>query len=133
MSVTWKYVKPLTHVDEVRTFTQRHKVRLPEKLIVFLGKYNSGRPSKPTFDTVERDGHVFNSLYSYNVGDANYIADTYDSVFAGTGLYPVAIEASGNVVCFELKSKTLVMWCHENDRVVLIDTSSNSDLFSEIV
>lgn len=133
MSITWKYVKPLKHDEAVRTFLRQYKVSLPEHMISFLESCNSGRPSCPSFDTSKQDGCVFNSLYSYNTGDANDIAKTYEQVFFGSNLYPIAIEAAGNVVCFDLVKHKLVLWNHESDEVELIDTNSNQELFDEII
>jgi hypothetical protein len=75
----------------------------------FLEEHNSGHPSTKGFDTDIDKGYVFNSLYSYNPDDANSIYRTYECVFKGTDLYPIAIEASGNTVCFDLNRKQLVL------------------------
>lgn len=133
MSITWKYIKPLKSDEAVRSYLQRYDVLLPERLIRFLESRNSGRPSSPSFSTNKQDGYVFNSLYSYNAGSVNDIAKTYEQVFYGSRLYPIAIEAAGNVICFDFDKQKLVLWNHENDELELIDSCSNQELFDEII
>ena len=94
-----------------------------------MEEHNSGHPSTKGFDTDIDKGYVFNSIYSYNPDDANSIYRTYECVFKGTDLYPIAIEASGNTVCFDLNRKQLVLWNHESEEAETIDTSSNPELF----
>ena len=133
MTITWKYVKPLRHANAVENFLLHHKVRLPRETIAFLASHNGGRPSSPAFDTRVHDGFVFNSLYSYNEGDVNYIVKTYEYGFADTNLYPVALEAAGNIICFDLTTRKLVLWNHETDDLEEIDVNSNNELFESML
>ena len=127
----WKYVKPLKNADAIRAFCKRQGIDLPESLRMCLERNNGGRPSEPQFDTDKRRGYVFNSLYSYNEGDANSIFNVYASAYEGPKLFPIGIEASGNSICADLKTGVLVLVNHECGEVETIDYSSNPGLFEE--
>lgn len=118
--ITWKYVKPLKDKELVSDFLKKHKVTLPTDMIQCVVENNGGRPSKYVFSTNERDEYVFQSLFSYNPGDKCTIYDVYPSLFGKTTLYPIGLESSGNIVCYDRKVKTYVLWNHENNKCEII-------------
>lgn len=133
MKLEWKYVKPLKKADSLQMFCRKQKIILPDKLMGFLESNNGGRPSKPVFNTDKGVGYVFNSLYSYNEGDANSIFDKYASAFVAPELFPLGLEASGNPICIDLKTGLLVLVNREAGDVETIDYRSNPELFNGFI
>ena len=133
MALIWKFVKPLRMGSSVHAFCGQKGAKIPERLASFIEQHNGGRPSECTFDTNVASGYVFNSLYSYNPQDATFIGSTYDVLFAGTDLYPIGIEAAGNVICYSMATRNLVLWNHETDAVEQINVRSNPSLFAGMV
>lgn len=129
MSVKWKYVKPLRNGEAVDSYCEEMGVMIPARLASFLKEHNGGRPMPCTFDTDRRGDYVFNSLYSYNREDAVSIWSVDMRELISSGMYPVGIEATGNVICYDLSNKRLVLWEHESGDFEIITISSNPDLF----
>ena len=124
MSLAWKYVKPLKNEDAVREFLHRVQVVLPEKLVQYLTEYNGGRPSEPLFDTNEGREYVFKSLMSYNGEDIERIDKAYPGLFADTTLYPIATDAGGNFICYDIDTKQYILWKHETGTREVIKTNA---------
>lgn len=115
--ILWKYVKPLKNEEIIKNFLQEHNIELPKQLIECITKNNGGRPSTYLFDTNKGKEYVFQSLFSYNYEDKNSIYKIYSSIFENSILYPLGIDASGNIVCYHQEKKTYVLWKHENDEL----------------
>lgn len=130
--IEWKYVKKLRESDEVDKALRNFGVKLPEALKVALAKYNGGRPDEKSFDTEKQKGYVFNSLYSYNAGDANQLVINVAADLIKKGMYPVGIEAAGNAICFNTRSVSLVLFNHEENEQEKILISSNRPLFESL-
>lgn len=133
MAINWKYVKPLKDKNSIASFCAKNGVEIPADLMQYLAEHNSGRPSICEFDTNIGKGYIFNSLFSYNEEDVNRIFPTYEALFEDTNLYPIAIEAGGNIVCLNLDTQILVLWNHETDEIEQIDISSNPELFAGFI
>lgn len=130
--IEWKYVKKLRESDEVDKALRNFDVKLPEALKVALAKYNGGRPDEKSFDTEKQKGYVFNSLYSYNAGDANQLTIDVIADLMKKDLYPLGIEAAGNVICFNARSASLALFNHENGEAEKILIDSNENLFASL-
>ncbi len=131
MTVMWNYVKPLKSDRAVASFCNEKGVRLPSELIAFLEAHNGGRPSEKAFDTDLESGYVFNSLLSYNEGDPYDIHGVYSDFYADSGLYPVAIEAAGNMICLDLRKGGFVLHNHETDGLERV-VAASCDTFAEL-
>ncbi|MDO4648468.1 MAG: SMI1/KNR4 family protein [Eubacteriales bacterium] len=112
----WKYVKPLPNKTVINEFIKLHDVILPNDLINCLTENNGGRPSEFLIDTDKRKEYIFQSLFSYNPKDKNSIYEIYNRLFKNNVLYPVGIEASGNIICYHQVKKEFVLWNHETDK-----------------
>lgn len=113
-NMKWKYVKPLKNQLAVRNFLKENHIHLPEELVKTISENNGGRPSKFLFDTDRRKEYVFQSLFSYNKEDTNSIYNIYFDIFENSDLYPIGMEAAGNIICYHLKEDKYVLWNHEN-------------------
>ena len=113
MEITWKYVKPLVDSNCIRTFLKEHKIILPNGLIDILEKNNGGRPDNRDIRTIEGKEYVFKSMLSYNLEDKETIYMVYPELFEDTGLYPIASDAAGNFICYDLKTKKYKLYNHE--------------------
>ena len=114
--IVWKYVKPLINASLATDFWKKYNVQLPTSLEHCLISNNGGRPSVFLFDTNLRKEYVFQSLFSYNAMDKCNIYNVYPGEFKNTSLFPIGIEASGNIVCYDMDIKKYVLWNHENGR-----------------
>ncbi|MEO2240090.1 SMI1/KNR4 family protein [Dorea sp. YH-dor226] len=114
--ITWKYVKPLKDKSAVTSFLQEHNVNLPDSLVNCLIENNGGRPSTFIFNTSKAKEYVFQSLFSYNHDDKNNIYRIYSSMFENSVIYPIGIDAAGNIICYHQKRKRYMLWNHENDK-----------------
>lgn len=115
-TIVWKYVKPLKNLATAKDFWNTHKVQLSPSLEQCLISNNGGRPSVFLFDTNVRKEYVFQSLFSYNIDDKCNIYSVYPGEFENTHLFPIGLEAAGNIVCFEMNTERYVLWNHENGK-----------------
>lgn len=115
MDITWKYVKPLDRTDAVQNYLEENNIVLPQKLIHIMESYNGGRPSVKRLVTSEGTEYAFKSLLSYNEGDKETIYSIYPEVFKNTPLFPIGSDGAGNFVCYQMNTKTYVLWNHENN------------------
>lgn len=119
-TIVWKYVKPLKNATVAKDFWAEHNVNLPASLEHCLINNNGGRPSQFLFDTNLGKDYVFQSLFSYNRADKGNIYNVYPGEFIFTNLFPIGLEAAGNIICYEMKTKKYVLWNHENGDVEAI-------------
>ena len=70
--------------------------------------------SIPRISTNVRKEYVFQSLFSYKKEDKCNIYNVYPGEFENTSLFPVGLEAAGNVICYEMNTKKYILWNHEN-------------------
>lgn len=131
MSINWKYVKPLENKSAIKDLAKECGADLPDELLHCMEEHNGGRPSTKDFSTTQAAGYVFNSLYSYNRDDANSALGIFER-FAQVKLFPVAIEAGGNNICYNFDKRKLVLFNHESGRTEDIATDSNPELFAEL-
>lgn len=113
-AIVWKYVKPLKDAMVAKNFWKEHAVQLPMSLERCLISNNGGRPSVFLFDTNVRKEYVFQSLFSYKKEDKCNIYNVYPGEFENTSLFPIGLEAAGNIICYEMDTKKYVLWNHEN-------------------
>lgn len=113
-NIIWKYVKKLDNPDCVTDFLKKNHVKLPSALVECLIQNNGGRPSEKEFSTNKGKGYVFKNLLSFNENDKESIYKFYPDLFRGTTLFPFAMDASGNFICFDIKKKKYVLWKHES-------------------
>lgn len=113
-TIVWKYVKPLNNAIVAKDFWREHAIQLPASLEQCLINNNGGRPSVFLFDTNVGKEYVFQSLFSYNIEDKCNIYNVYPGEFKNTSLFPIGLEAAGNIVCYEINSNKYVLWNHEN-------------------
>lgn len=116
-TITWKYIKPLKNKDIVKEFLKEHNVELPKSLVECIIENNGGRPDIFLFNTNRRKDYVFQSLFSYNHEDKNNIYIIYSNLFESSELYPVGIDAAGNIICYHQKAGKYVLWNHENNEL----------------
>lgn len=116
-TITWKYVKPLKNEKTIEEFLKKHNIKLPESLVKCIKENNGGRPDIFLFDTAKGKEYVFQSLFSYNYEDKNNIYKIYSSLFENSELYPIGIEAAGNIICYHQEQKKYVLWNHENNEL----------------
>jgi len=57
------------------------------------------------------------SLFSYNEEDKCNIFSIYPGEFTDTALFPIGLEAAGNIVCYEMNKKKYVLWVHEKGKI----------------
>lgn len=131
-NITWKYVKPIPDDSAIIRVLYTNGITLPEGLVECLWMNNGGRPSEYLFDTERSTGYVFNSLFSYRESDPYFIGSFLSSDLLDSGNYPIAIEASGDIVCFDVKSERFVLMRSESGAFELIDTNSNPGLFQAL-
>lgn len=113
METTWKYVKPLEDSGAIKSFLKQQKVSLPDSLIDIMEKNNGGRPSEKDIITKSHKEYVFKSMLSYNKDDKETIYSVYPELFKETNLFPIASDAAGNFICYDLKSKRYALYNHE--------------------
>lgn len=113
MDNTWKYVKPLKRADAVQNYLEENHIDLPQKLIHIMETYNGGRPSVKRLVTSKGTEYAFKALLSYNEGDKETIYNIYPVLFKNTPLFPIGSDGAGNFVCYQMNSKTYVLWNHE--------------------
>ena len=133
-TLTWKYVKPLARPHLVEDYLAAVGAALPPATVACLSSNNGGIPIGNEFDTLEHPGYVFKALLSYNAGDLESI-HTFHPLLqaqAGTKLFPLALEASGDFICYDLENKLPVLFRHETGKRETIDTSSNPELFASL-
>ena len=114
MEIEWKYVKSLDNTTVVKTFLKNHNIDLPAELVKMIESFNGGRPSNKTVVTSTGHEYVFKSLLSYNSGDIETIYDIYP-VFEKMNLFPIGSDSAGNYVCYDLNSKLMVLYIHEEE------------------
>ena len=119
--IIWKYVKPLKNKKVIEEFLHKYNIELPFKIIQCMIKNNGGRPSVYSFNTDKMKGYAFQSLFSYNSEDLCNIYDIYPGSFQEASLYPIGLESAGNIVCYDLKNKTYILWNHETGTCETID------------
>ena len=119
-NITWKYVKKLNDPDVVTEFLKKNHVILPAALVECLVQNNGGRPSEKDFSTNKGEGYVCKNLLSFNEKDKESVYKFYPDMFRGTTLFPFAMDASGNFVCYDMKKRKYVLWKHETDSVEII-------------
>ena len=117
MEKNWKYVKPLEDSDSVRAFLKKYRINMPKSMIETLETYNGGRPADKRILTSAKREYVFKTLLSYNENDKETIYSVYPDPFRKLGLYPIASEAAGNYVCYDVTNRNWVLYNHEVDRV----------------
>ena len=117
MEKNWKYVKPLEDKDAVKEFLRKYHINLPKSMIEILETYNGGRPADKRILTTAKREYVFKTLLSYNKNDKETIYSMYPEPFRKLGLYPIASEAAGNYVCYDVTTRNWVLYNHERDRV----------------
>lgn len=115
-TIAWKYVKPLRTVSEAKELWKRYKIILPVELERCLLNNNGGRPSVFLFDTNGGKEYVFQSLFSYNKEDRSNIYNVYPGEFENTSLFPIGLEAAGNIICYDMSKKIYVLWNHESGK-----------------
>ena len=113
-SLVWKYVLPL------------------DSPLASLAAYNAGVPSDGTFATDVRDGYELKSLFSYNATDTENIQTFYPLLFKCKGLYPIALEVSGDAVQYDCEDGGLVLVRHESDAIERIRLCSNPEMFASL-
>ena len=117
METNWKYVKPLENKNVVKEYLRKNNINLPEDMIEVLQKHNGGRPANKRILTSTNREYVFKTLLSYNEGDKETVYSVYPEPFRKLGLYPIASDAAGNYVCFDVVNHVYVLYNHESDRV----------------
>lgn len=117
MEKSWKYVKKLENPMVVREYLEEHNIKLPEILVNCIEKYNGGRPENKVIRTSTNGEHVFKTLLSYNHNDKETIYGIYPELFRDTNLFPVASDAAGNYICYDLVDGKYVFYNHEIDEV----------------
>ena len=120
----WKYVKSLKNANLVKEFTQTYGINLPDNLVETLEKNNGGRPAHKLFDTISSTEHVFKSLLSYNQDDLDNIYSVYPILFEEKKLFPIAIDSSGNFICYNILDTEYYLLNHDNaheERIVNIN------------
>lgn len=120
--MVWNYVKPLENPDSVKAFLRVHGISLPEMAVECLEKNNGGRPDRKRFDTDKGKEYVFQCLLSYNGNDQQSI-HRYYADFEKRGIYPVAMDAAGNIICIDLEDGRVLLWRHETARCETICNS----------
>lgn len=120
MSIEWKYVKELKDPICVKEFLRKYHIRLPQNITDCILKYNGGRPHDKDITTRNGEGYVFKNLLSYNKDDKENIYSIYPDLFRGTDLFPIGLESSGDMVCFNNKTRRIVLWKHETDKTEVI-------------
>lgn len=133
-SFTWKYVKPLARPHLVEGYLAAVGATLPATTVACLAANNGGMPSGNEFDTLVHPGYVFKALLSYNDDDAETIYTFRPLLLAQADetLFPLALEAGGDFICYNLVSKTPVLFRHETGNREPIDVSSNPELFTSL-
>lgn len=117
MNITWKYIKPLENSLAVKNYLIEQQVVLPVDLVELLEKCNGGRPSDKTIITDTSNEYVFKSLFSFNKKDTGSIYNIYPDLFGDSALFPFGSDSSGNIICFNTKSQSFVLYNHETDRI----------------
>ena len=120
MESTWKYLKPLDDPSAVKTFLKSHNVDLPDKLIKTMEQFNGGRPSEKQIITSSQREYVFKAMLSFNEKDPETIYSIYPRLFEGSNLFPIASDAAGNFICYDLNLKKCVLLNHESNQTELI-------------
>ena len=120
MSVTWKYVKPLTNKSTVKEYLKSNHISLPNNLVGILEKNNGGRPSEKSVITDTKREYVFKSLVSFNDSDKESITKYYSNFFKERDLFPIGSDAAGNFICYNVKTKKYVLYNHETDKTEII-------------
>lgn len=130
---SWLFVIPLDDPCAVDKFLCSVGTNLPAGLRACLATNNAGTPSIETFSTVEGGRYAFKALFSYNAGDAESIDRFYPLLVDACALsYPIALEAAGDVVCYDEAADGFVLIRHETGTIEVIDASSNPALFASL-
>ena len=121
--LTWKYVKPLQ--TDLKEFEQRYNVKMPDDLVEYITKYNSGRVKPYKFDLENETGKVFGGFLSFNdesTGGEPLVCETIDLVdfYKDSKLIalPLGEDPFGNLIC--LKDDNIYFWDHEEDDFIYI-------------
>ena len=59
-------------------------------------------------------------MLSFNEKDRETIYSIYPRFFEGSNLFPIASDAAGNFICYDLKIRKFVLLNHENNQTELI-------------
>lgn len=131
-SFTWLFVHLLKNPRAVDEFLASVGATLPEALRAGLAAHNGGIPSDGVFDTDACPGYDFKGLLSYNEGDLESVQELYPLLFAREGLYPIALEGSGDSIQYDCAAGGLLLLRHETGEVERILPASNPPLFSSL-
>lgn len=93
---------------------------LPDKLIESMEQFNGGRPPEKQIITSSQREYVFKAMLSFNEKDRETIYSIYPRFFEGSNLFPIASDAAGNFICYDLKIRKFVLLNHENNQTELI-------------
>ena len=135
-SMQFKYVKPTTK-SKIATVMKKYGISsLPKDLINLIINNNGGQPVKTTFDSEKTKELVFMRLLSYNNEDKENIHIGFDAIQEinpnlSSVLYPIAIEAFGDLICLDLHSKKIVHLNHETGTTEFV-ANSITDLISKL-
>ncbi len=120
MNNEWKYVKRLNDDNAVKSFLDKYNVNLPEKLRDIIEKNNGGRPTNKRILTETNKEYVFKNLLSYNDNDLDNVYSFYPSMFENKNIYPLAMDSSGNFICYEFSSEKIILLNHESGQIEII-------------
>ena len=129
MKLTWKYVKKLKDINIFNTIKEKYNMEVPKELQNYIIEFNGGMPEPYCFDTNNRKGCVFHSLFSYNKED-NFNIFFILTDFNYKNLLPFASDASGNILCIDLLNKTIKYIDHETEEIEIIKNSLDEFLNS---
>jgi hypothetical protein len=121
--LTWDFATGPLDRAEIKALESEWGVKFPEDYVQCVLKNDGGSPSLMVFDFPGHPEAVFNNLLSFHDPEAEYdsdgIRETYRAVRRRLpeGVYPIAGDPFGNLICFDYRDSTdapeVVFWDHE--------------------
>jgi len=118
----WKITRPLAESAPVEKLEKITDITFPKDYVDCVMENNAGYPSLKVFRTNLGDERIINNLLTFDESKDVNIFNTYESLFAATGikaLIPIAEDPFGSYMCFDFSESTakVVFWEHETNRI----------------
>lgn len=127
--MNWVLSKPLTKLEFINEFEQKHNIQFPIGFIDIVKHYNFGRPRPNVFDTNEVKERIAKCLLSFDPEHSENIWDMYAVLKKQlpADVIPFMVDQFGNFVCFYFDmvstEPAIVFWNLETQQIESISES----------
>ncbi len=130
--MNWRSVKPLLTESIIEEFEKYVDYKFEDSFIECIRSNNGGKPSHKVFNTSKTKERVISCLLSFNREDSTnvWITNDWNGFMADwnkdghmNGYVAFALDAFGNLICFEKSTGCVVLINHEDQSIEKIASS----------